>query len=113
MNRRALLTAVPALAMAGAVPAMASGPETPIMQTYREIMRLRDTIDATSGGLDEEYDRLASDMFDLADRIVDMPCQSTTDFVYKLMGHTINGDHDTGECPRRADLWSEARALIS
>lgn len=111
MNRRDLLRAAPAALAVSALPAAASA-ETPIMAAYREIIRLRDLMDSDHTLSDEEHSQLTDTMFGLADDIVDLPSQSPTDFAYKLMGHTLNGDHCSCCCPGHEKLKAEARALI-
>lgn len=116
MNRRDILTATlaaPVVAVANVGPVMAVEAKTPIALTYREIIRRRDAIDAASSTLtDAEASEAVSAMMDLADNIVDMPTTGLMDFIYKLLGHTVNGDYGTSECPREDDLFAEARALV-
>lgn len=64
--------------------------------------------EAVGAGSDAAFDR----MTDLAGGIVNIPARDLGDMMLKFMGHTMNGDHDTGECPGSDRLWAEARALV-
>lgn len=118
MNRRALLKALPAVAAAG-IPAVAlSGEilpplnETPIAAMYHRMMQLHREADRIGRSTDEAQ-ALDDQMMELADQIVDLPIRGPMDLIYKIMGHTVNGDHDLGDCPRGKDIWAEARALVA
>ncbi|QRZ13743.1 hypothetical protein JWJ88_03505 [Paracoccus methylovorus] len=112
MNRRALLKAMPAALVAGAAPAVAvADEETPIAAMYREIIRLREV--ACDRSLPEaEGDAACDQMMDLANDIVDLPARDADDFLRKVLGYTVNGDHEIGDGPKAAEIWAEARALI-
>lgn len=86
--------------------------ETPIARMHREICRLRDRMNEDRTLDDDQLARICDDLFVLADAIVDMPASNLADMMLKFMGHTINGDHETGQCPGSGRLWAEARALI-
>lgn len=108
MNRRALLKALPAAVVAGAVPAVAE--ESPILSTYREIIRLRDACCVAE--TDTEAGALCDQLFVLANDIVKIPARDLGEMMLKFLGHTVGGDHETGECPSSEQLWAEARALV-
>ncbi|MFC0339788.1 hypothetical protein [Paracoccus niistensis] len=115
MNRRALLKAAPALAMAGAVPAMASEGDTPILRLFRQHQAINDAAMvhvcvATGKDEDEELDRLFYRERDrIQDEMMALPCTCAADFAAKVIVDTCNGglfsDWETGA------IWQEARAL--
>lgn len=51
-------------------------------------------------------------MMQSADDIVDLPAHNLSEVMLKFMGHTLDGDRETGDCPRSDELWAEARRLI-
>lgn len=109
MNRRTLLSALPAVAVApGAALAEA---EASIASMYREIIRQRD-IGNDPNVSDEMSDAALNRMAHLADAIVDLPARNLGEMMLKFLGHTINGDHGTDECPDSDRLWAEARSLL-
>lgn len=114
MNRRNLLKAMPAALAVGAVPAFAAiaVQETPIAAMYREICRLR-TI-ANDQGIDDAIgDAACGRMMELANAIADIPARDPEDMLRKIMGVTVNGDHDIGDGPNADAIWAEARALVA
>lgn len=123
MNRRALIGSAPIAALAAAlsagnvdqaIAAVFDAHDTPIIAAYREIERINATVSEQNSSMDEdELDRMTSEMMALADKIVDMPIQGPLDFVFKVMGYTINGEHEIGDGPRASEIWAEARKLVS
>lgn len=109
MNRRSLLSALPAVLAAGAVPAVAVAAETPIAAMHREITRLQ-AISSDRNVSPETADEACDRMMELANAIVDLPATTADDLLRKIMGYTVNGNHelDSGS----AQIWDEARALI-
>ncbi|SIS86932.1 hypothetical protein [Paracoccus saliphilus] len=109
MNRRQLIAAAPATLIAGSA---VSGTVTPIEATYREIVRLR-AIQNADGLSDDQVDAWGDKVMELADGIIDMPSQGPMDFIYKIMGYTLDGEHELDQSHLGKRLWVEARALVA
>ena len=109
MNRRQLIAAAPAAFLAAPV---VSDVVTPIEATYREIMRLR-ALQNARGLPDDRVDALGDEVMKLSDCIIDMPSQDPMDFIYKVMGYTINGEHELDQGPLGERLWAEARSMVT
>ena len=45
-------------------------------------------------------------------RTIDLPARNADDMLRKIMGYTINGDHDLSEGDRAQRIFAEARALL-
>lgn len=115
MKRRQLLKLAPAALAAGAVPVAAvASEETPVMRAYRVWREGLDAYtEASKGDLtNTENDAWCMKVYALADDVLDQPSTGPLDFVYKLIAQTFDGDHDIGDCPRKEEIWAEARALI-
>lgn len=112
MKRRDVLTAG-AVTLAAPLAPMAAqaAAETPIARMHREIIRLRDIVNDEAVS-DEVSDAAYEKMAALSNEIVDIPARDLGDMMLKFMGHTTDGDHETGECPYSDRLWAEARALV-
>ncbi len=111
MNRRSLLVTLPAALAVGAAPAVAL-PESPIATLHREITRRQALMDGDHGMSDDEFEDFNMATVDLAEQIVDLPARNTDDMLRKIMGYTINGDHDLSETKAAHCIWAEARALL-
>lgn len=119
MSRRHLLkaaSAAPLAVLPAALPAAAapaSTPETPIAAMWREITRLQAWSDGPGMTVPEaELEAVIDDLFDLANAIVHLPSQGPMDFLFKLMGHTVNGQHCPCGCPGHDELMQEAMRWV-
>lgn len=85
---------------------------TPIERMYREISQLRHKLNNDSRELTHsERARDNARMIHLANQIAEMPAQDPADFLFKLMGHTVDGDHEVGDCGKPEKIWPEGRSL--
>lgn len=85
---------------------------TPIERMYREISQLRQKLNDDSFKLTEsERTQANARMIHLANQIAEMPAQDPADFLFKLMGHTVDGDHEVGDCGKPEKIWPEGRSL--
>lgn len=110
MNRRDLMKLAPAALAVGAVPAVAE--ESPIAAMHREITALQTVLRGENDLTAADAERMCSRMMELADAIADLPARNADDMLRKIMGQTVNGDHDIGDGPNSEAIWAEARALI-
>lgn len=112
VTRRNFLASAPAAVALTAAPLAAeAATETPIAAMHRELTRL--VAQMNDGSLPSaEGERLWRESVRIADGIVDLPSTGPMDFIFKMMAHTYNGEHDLGDCPRGEELWAEARALV-
>lgn len=117
MNRRSLLTAAPALALAGcALPAMAEA-ETPVAVLFREWAKLwarsRDLSGMEmTGDMEREQDRVEDRMIELEKAMRDTPKRDMVD-VLMAVNATTNFGALTYEEEVFRPLQAEARALIA
>lgn len=118
MNRRDLLTALPALAVSAPATAIAQEPESAIMRLFGEWQAARkrekdlwavwdETPDADALG-----DALAKETARIEWEIIATPCQSARDFVAKVVSWTCNGELALPGKSEDAALWAEANELI-
>ena len=61
---------------------------------------------------EDDFEAYNMETVALADRIVDLPARNADDMLRKIMGYTINGDHDLSEGDRAQRIFAEARALL-
>lgn len=87
--------------------------ESPIAALHREIVRRNTFLNGDHGLSEEEFDAYNMETVALADRIVDLPARNADDMLRKIMGYTINGDHDLSEGDRAQRIFAEARALLA
>lgn len=116
MNRRSLLKALPAAVVAGAAPAAALcvvPQESPIAALHREIVRRHAFLNSDHGLSEEDFDSYNIETVAMADQIVDLPARNADDMLRKIMGYTINGDHDLSETDAARRIFAEARALVA
>lgn len=112
-QRQAEIAAAAAAISIAISPAKVAAHETLIAAMYREIVRvdnwLSDPVNQTN---EMEWQAQTDYLSQLMDAIVDLPSQGPMDFIYKMMGHTANGEH----CPccgsSETKIWAEAYALI-
>lgn len=112
MNRRSVLTAIPAVTVVGTVPA-AAAIETPVMRVYREWKAALEAWETANFLSEAEAGACCNAVFRLADKVLDQPSAGSMDFVYKLMAQSFFGAYDIGDCPRGQEIWAEARALVT
>ena len=86
--------------------------ESPIAALHREIVRRNTFLNGDHGLSEDDFEAYNMETVALADRIVDLPAQNADDMLRKIMGYTINGDHDLSEGDRAQRICAEARALI-
>lgn len=84
--------------------------DSPIVAMHREITRLQ-AIACNSDTPIPEMEAATDRMMDLADQIANLPARDANDMLHKIMGHTGNGDHDLGDCPRGRQIWAEMRKI--
>lgn len=113
MNRREILTAVPAALVAGAHPAVPRKDETPVVRAYQKWRRLKDRWCAADGVTDDESNAWCDIVNEAGRAVVDAPSESAMDLIYKLIAHTHDGDHDISEADGGERIWEEARALVA
>lgn len=118
MNRRDLLTTLPALAVAAPSAAIAQEPETEIMRLFGEwktaVQRNRD-MNAKSAEIPDfevKSDKLLDEIFEIEKVILATPCQSPRDFVAKVASWTGFGEMGLPSKDDNAALWAEADKLI-
>lgn len=114
MNRRKLMKLAPVALAAGAVPALAmsgEATESPIAAMHREITRLQ-ALACHKAVSDADQDAACERMMELADAIQAIPARNTDDMLRKIMGTTVNGDHEIGDGPNSQAIWAEARSLV-
>lgn len=116
MKRRALLAAIPAVAVlpAVAVVAAVAEAETPIMQLFREWSIINDGLpDPIWDDLgDEAFSTECTRAHDIIRKMMDLPCQSASDFAAKVAAYTFFGEFSLDDVDDKAAFWAEARALI-
>lgn len=86
--------------------------ESPIAALHREIVRRNTFLNGDHGLSEEDFEAYNMETVALADRIVDLPAQNADDMLRKIMGYTINGDHDLSEGDKAQRIFAEARALL-
>lgn len=112
-NRRSLLAAAPALGLLAAVPAIATAAPSLIAEMHRKITRAQELLNSPGNGLtDAQADMICDRMMEMANAIIDVPAENATDMLRKILGYTVNGDHDLGQGAEAAKIIAEARALI-
>lgn len=118
INRRALLSALPAAAL---VPAAAlSGEvlppitETPVMRLFREWDAIYQFQNGETGHLtDDEFNTYSDRRIEMEDRVLGMPVEGPSDFAAKVVMLTNYGDHDLRSPEYYPEFWAEARALVA
>ena len=86
--------------------------ESPIASLHREIVRRHAFLNGDHGLSEEEFDAYNMETVALADQIVDIPARNADDMLRKIMGYTINGDHELSGIGVADHFFNEARALI-
>lgn len=88
--------------------------DSPIALMHKEINRLDALCDAAhAADKTEEGDALSGQMMKLADEILTLPARNATDILHKIMGTTVNGDHEIGDGPPEAkNVWQEMRHVL-
>lgn len=114
MNRRQLIAAAPAAFLAGPALSLDMLPSdnSQIAEMHREITRLQ-AISSDREMSEQEVDTAVASMMELADRITEIPARNTHEMLLKIMGQTVNGDHEISGGPNAEALWSEAIALVT
>lgn len=111
INRRSLLSALPAVAVSACVPAPAVAGGTPVMRLYREFWahrRWADSADLGDAGIDEANDKAEA----MLRQIVAMRPEGPADTVIKFLLVTQDYEALYGN-PHREALEAEARALVA
>jgi len=121
MNRRDLLKAAPALAMAGTTPAVAGGfpqevaqRDTPVMVLFREWRQQHQLMESLSGLSDDEYDEMSDVRAEIEARLFAEPARDFQDVCAKLLALSLDGAdfmddaHNSGE-----KICKEAKALLA
>ncbi|MEZ5723918.1 MAG: hypothetical protein R3E47_02330 [Paracoccaceae bacterium] len=119
MNRRNLLAAAPAAAMAacasGALAASAAVSETPVMRIFREWEAMSAYLDgeAARSMSEDEYDTLVDDRHEIEKTMMATPAQNARDVLLKLSAWTDFGALGIGSDETGVGLfWQEVRDLI-
>lgn len=114
MNRRDLLTTLPALAVSIPSTAIAQEPETEIMRLFREWQVYYEWIEGfgTNGMSDEAFNRVCDGLSEIEHKILSVPCKDPRDFVAKVVSWTRFGEADLPLRGDNAALWAEANKLI-
>lgn len=86
--------------------------DSPIAALHREIVSRHALLNGDHGLSEDEFEARNMETVALADQIADLPAHNADDMLRKIMGYSINGDHDLGDGPRGKDIWAEARALV-
>ncbi|WP_134724833.1 hypothetical protein [Paracoccus luteus] len=113
MNRRALLKAAPALALAGAVPAGAED-ETPVAALFREWKRLNaDVWSADKADDNDAFERAHDARWVHEQILMHEPSRCERDVLLKIAAWTDTGEADleVGN-PHLATVWAELRAMF-
>lgn len=87
--------------------------ESPIAILHREIVKRRAFLSSDHGLSEEAFDAYNMETVKLADQILDLPARNPDDMLRKIMGYTINGDHDLSEGEAAERIFAEARALVN
>lgn len=119
INRRRLLLAGPAVAVAAAAPAAgafeAASPEpTPVAVLFQQWKEYNTWLEspATDGMEEEAFDAAVDVRTDLENRMIETPAQDAADV---LMMITAYADFGIGEVPGRNQLpklWEQVRAVL-
>lgn len=119
MNRRCLLTAVPAVGFVGligasAVPAVAAT-ETPVMAMFREWQPIAAWLNGPEGqaASTEDFDHVNDQRIDLEDRMMNEPARSAADVLAKMTARTHFGEDEMGSAAHLPQVWAEAREMIA
>lgn len=107
MNRRDILSTLPAVAAGGLLPSSSIAAEpTPMMALYRQWEDLRDVARRTD--IPEDIGQKATDdLIAIEERMVAMPSTCLHDFLAKLLADTSGGHFEPCEA-----IMAEAKALI-
>lgn len=113
INRRRLLSAIPAVAV---LPAMAAVPasaktETPMSALFREWEHIRSLKKAPMS--EDEYDALLDRQIALEDEMIITRAQNASDWAMKIMAYSCLGESGLPDHHDNPALWAEARALIA
>jgi hypothetical protein len=109
-TRRALLKAVPGLALVGAGPVDASA--TPVMVLFRKHQEITAAATAWPNDDNEELERLFYQKRDrLEDEMMALPTLTAQDMAAKMIVAHAYGDHSCLSYSKEP-VWREARALV-
>ena len=107
MKRRELLTAAPALALAGPVQAEA---ETPVMQLFRQWVEVTPKLRAASKADAPDFEELLERQTDLEDAMLRTPSVDARDFAAKVLAYCHEGQaYLPANMP---ELWADGRRVL-
>lgn len=86
--------------------------ESPIAALHREIVKRHAFLNGDHGLSEEEFDAYNMETVALADRIAELPAKNADDMLRKILGWSINGDHELSGIGVADRFFDEARALI-
>lgn len=114
-NRRNLLTAIPAIGLAGIIaaasPAIAA-PQTPIMSLFRQWEAIWQDSE-TSTDLSDTAGQIWSDgMYEIELQMREIPAQNPADFIAKITVYSAYGLHGLSDNRQWPGLWAEADAMM-
>lgn len=114
MNRRVLLTAVPASALSAAIPTSAmSYADTPVMHLYRGWQaQARKIEEAPRDMPEDEFDALVEVQTEIENRMMMTPAQAIHDFVIKVVIFTDEGLFQLPGRTENPAFWREAVAIV-
>lgn len=87
--------------------------ESPIAALHREIVRRHAFLNGKHGLSEVDFDAYNMETVALADRIAELPAQNADDMLRKIMGYTINGDHELSGIGVAERFFDEARVLVA
>lgn len=87
--------------------------ESPIAALHREIVKRHAFLNGDHGLSEEEFDAYSMETVALADRIAELPAKSADDMLRKILGWSINGDHELSGIGVADRFFEEARALVA
>lgn len=86
--------------------------DSPIAALHQEIVKRHAFLNGDHGLSEEEFDAYNMETVALADRIAQLPAKSADDMLRKILGWSINGDHELSGIGVTDRFFNEARALI-
>ena len=87
--------------------------QSPIAVLHREIVERNAFLNGDNGLSEAEFDAYNMETVALADRIAELPAKNADDMLRKLMGWSINGDHELSGIGVADRFFDEARALLA
>lgn len=119
MNRRNLLTAIPALGLAGigvATVATAQPVQTPVEVLFREWQRLHDIMESayevSETGEGPEIDAASDELREAEMALMNKPCQSVADVGFKVIAATAYGIWQTSDLSQ-PEMWAEDKTMTA